>query len=138
MPIERFASGGVYEDLVGYSRVVVAVGRGGLTGWTAGTTAMVGGVVMHPGDAYAQAVVAFQSALFALERAGFDRDDTVHSRMYVVDLVEHADAVGRAHAEVLGSTRPAATMLGVSALVDPGMLVEVELTAWRPQDDPAA
>ena len=138
MPIQRFASGGAYEDEVGYSRVVVAVGGCGRTGWTAGTTALVGREVLHPGDAYAQAMVALQSALFALERAGFDRDDTVGARMYVVDLVRDAEAVGRAHAELLGEARPAATMVGVTALVDPEMLVEVELTAWRAEDGPVA
>ena len=50
MAVERFSSGGIYEDEVGYSRVVVASGYGGHTGWTAGTTAMVNGVVAHPGD----------------------------------------------------------------------------------------
>ncbi len=138
MPVERFSSGGIYEDEVGYSRVVVASGYGGHTGWTAGTTAMVNGLVVHPGDAQAQAAVAFQAALFALERAGFSRADTVSTRMYVVDLAAHADAVGRAHAEIFAGIRPAATMVGVTALVDPQMLVEVELVAWRPEDDPAA
>jgi enamine deaminase RidA (YjgF/YER057c/UK114 family) len=138
MPIERFSSGGIFEDEVGYSRVVVASGCGGHTGWTAGTTAMVNGAVAHPGDPRAQAVVAFQSALFALERAGFSRDDVVQTRMYVVDVAAHAEAVGQAHAQIVGSIRPAATMVGVSALVHPQMLVEVEVVAWRPQDDSAA
>jgi enamine deaminase RidA (YjgF/YER057c/UK114 family) len=138
MPVERFASGGVYEDAVGYSRVVVASGYGGVTGWTAGTTSLISGVVQHPGDAHGQAVVAFQAALFALERAGFSRADTVHSRMYVVDLPRNADGVGRAHAAILGQVRPAATMVGVQQLIDPDLLVEVELVAWRPEDDPAA
>jgi enamine deaminase RidA (YjgF/YER057c/UK114 family) len=84
MPVERFASGGIYEDEVGYSRVVVASGYGGHTGWTAGTTSMVNGAVAHIGDAQGQAAVAFQAALFALERAGFSRADTVQTRMYVV------------------------------------------------------
>ena len=101
MPVERFASGGIYEDEVGYSRVVVASGYGGHTGWTAGTTAMVNGVVAHPGDALGQALVAFQAALFALERAGFSRTDTVQTRMYVVDVAANADAVGRAHSAAL-------------------------------------
>lgn len=138
MPVERYSSGGIYEDEVGYSRVVVATGYGGVTGWTAGTTAMVNGAVAHPGDAYGQALVAFQAALFALERAGFARTDTVTTRMYVVGVAEHADAVGRAHAELLGHVKPAATMLGVAALVHPDMLVEVEVVAWRPADEPAA
>jgi len=138
MPVERFASGGIYEDEVGYSRVVVASAYGGHTGWTAGTTAMVNGVVAHPGDALGQALVAFQAALFALERAGFSRADTVQTRMYVVDVAAHADAVGRAHSQLFGAVRPVATMIGVSALVHADMLVEVEVVAWRPEDDSAA
>lgn len=138
MPVERFSSGGIYEDEVGYSRVVVASGYAGHTGWTAGTTAMVNGVVLHVGDPQAQAAVAFQAALFALERAGFSRADTVQTRMYVVEVATHADAVGRAHAAIFDDIRPAATMVGVSALVHPQMLVEVEVVAWRPEDDSAA
>ncbi|HEX6887042.1 MAG TPA: Rid family hydrolase [Candidatus Nanopelagicales bacterium] len=138
MPIERYASGGPYEDQVGYSRVVVTHGIGGCTGITAGTTSLVHGALQHPGDAFAQALVALQSALFALERAGFSRSDVVQTRMYVVGIVEHADDVGRAHAEVLGDVRPAATMVGIAGLVDPQMLVEVELVAWHPDDDTAA
>lgn len=138
MTIQRFSSGGIYEDTVGYSRVVVCPGHDGSTAWTAGTTALVNGVVRHPGDAYAQAMVAFQAALFALERAGFTRGDTVQTRMYVVDVAAHAEAVGRAHAEVLGSVRPVATMVGVAGLVDPDLLVEVEVVAWRPDGDSAA
>lgn len=138
MPIERFASGGAYEDTVGYSRVVVARGYGGATAWTAGTTALVHDRVQHPGDAYGQALVAFQAALFALERAGFTRSDVVQSRMHVVDIARDAEAVGRAHAELLGSVRPAATMLATPSLIDPQLLVEVELVAWQPQEEPAA
>jgi enamine deaminase RidA (YjgF/YER057c/UK114 family) len=138
MPVERFSSGGIYEDEVGYSRVVVASGYAGHTGWTAGTTAMVNGVVLHTGDAQAQAAVAFRAALFALERAGFSRADTVQTRMYVVDVTAHADAVGRAHSEIFDDIRPVATMVGVSGLVHPQMLVEVEVVAWRPEDGSAA
>ncbi len=138
MPVERYGSGGRYEETIGYSRVVVATGPGGSTGWTAGTTSMVNGVVQHPADAYGQAIVAFHTALFALERAGFSRSDTVQARMYVVGMADHATAVGRAHAEVLGEHLPAATMVGVAELIDPALLVEVELVAWRPGEDPAA
>ena len=138
MSVERFSSGGVYEEEVGYSRVVVASGYAGSTAWTAGTTALVHGAVAHPGNAQGQAVVAFQAALFALERAGFDASDVVQTRMYVVDVASNADAVGRAHAGLFADIRPAATMVGVSALVHPEMLVEVELVAWRPEDEDAA
>jgi enamine deaminase RidA (YjgF/YER057c/UK114 family) len=138
VPIERFSSGGVYEDTVGYSRVVVTRGGGGATAVTAGTTSLVNGAVQHPGDAFGQALVAFQACVFALERAGFARDDIVSTRMYVVDLRSHADAVGRAHATLFADVLPAATMVGCSALIDPELLVEVEVVAWHPDEDPAA
>jgi enamine deaminase RidA (YjgF/YER057c/UK114 family) len=129
--VERLGSGGPWEDVVGYSRVV----RVGDTAWTAGCTATVDGVVQHPGDAYAQALVAFEVALFALARVGFDTDDVVQTRMYVL-RGDDADAVGRAHAELFADVRPAATMVAVAGFVDPRMLVEVEVVAARPS--PAA
>ena len=121
----RLGSGGPYEDRVGYSRVVVA----GDLAWTAGCTALVGGELVGAGDAYAQARAALGFALDQLARAGFALDTVVQCRMYVVDIAAHADDVGRAHAEVLGATRPAATMVGVPELIDPRLLVEVELVA---------
>lgn len=136
--IERYGSGGPFEDSIGYSRVVATRGPGGETGWTAGSTSLIGGEVQHPGDPYSQALVAFQSALFALERAGFTRDDVVQTRMYLVDLPGHAAEVGRAHAALFAEVRPVATMVGTSALIDPGLLVEVEIVAWRTVDEPAA
>ncbi len=124
---ERLGSGGPWEDVVGYSRVV----RVGDTAWTAGCTATIEGVVQHPTDAYAQALVAFEGALFALARVGFDVGDVVQTRMYVV-RPEDTDAIGRAHAELFDDVRPAATMVLVAGLVDPAMLVEVEAVAARP------
>lgn len=138
MAVERFSSGGIHEEEIGYSRVVVTGSYDGILGWTAGTTAMVNGVVAHPGNAGRQALVAFQSALFALERAGFTATHVVQTRMYVVDLPEHATTVGQAHAQLFADIRPAATMVGVSALIDPAMLVEVEVVAWRPDDEEVA
>jgi enamine deaminase RidA (YjgF/YER057c/UK114 family) len=123
----RLGSGGPYEDVVGYARVVVA----GELAWTAGCTAVVGGELVGEGDAYVQARAALAFAVDQLARAGFEVATVVQSRLYVVDIAAHADDVGRAHAELLGATRPAATMVGVSALVDPRMLVEVELVASR-------
>ena len=86
---------------------------------------------MHDGDAAAQARTALGIALDALARVGMGPSDVVQTRLYV----RHArdtDAVGKAHAEVLGSTRPAATMIVVNGFVDPLMLVEVELVAHEP------
>jgi enamine deaminase RidA (YjgF/YER057c/UK114 family) len=124
---KRLSSGGPWEDAFGYSRVVVV----GDLAWTAGCTAVVDGKVVGPGDAHAQAVAALTLALEWLRRAGFDRRDVVRSHLFVLDVARNGDAVGRAHAEVLGDVRPAATMLGVAALVDPSLLVEVELVAAR-------
>ena len=79
--IERFGSGGPYEDLIGYSRVV----RAGQLFFTAGCTSTVGGVLVHPDDAYEQALTAFGVGIDALELAGCPRDRIVSSRMYIVD-----------------------------------------------------
>ncbi len=125
--VERLGSGGPWEEVVGYSRVV----RVGDTAWTAGCTATVDGVVQHPGEPYAQAVVAFEVALFALARVGFDREDVVQTRMYVL-RANDMDVVGRAHADIFGAVRPAATMIVVAGFVDPAMVVEVEVVASRP------
>ncbi|GAA3609759.1 RidA family protein [Microlunatus ginsengisoli] len=114
-----------YETRYGYSRVVIAGDRA----LTAGTTALGPVGVLHPGDAYAQARSAFGIALDALAGAGVPADRVVRTRMYVVDP-SHADAVSRAHGEVFGTIRPVATLVVVAALLDPAMLVEVELEAY--------
>jgi enamine deaminase RidA (YjgF/YER057c/UK114 family) len=88
----------------------------------------VDGAVTHPGDAYAQTRTAFGVALTALRDAGGHIGQVTRTRMYVTDRA-HADAVGRAHGEIFGAVRPAATMVIVAGLLDPAMLVEVELEA---------
>jgi enamine deaminase RidA (YjgF/YER057c/UK114 family) len=123
--IERFGSGGPYEQTIGYSRVV----RAGDWVMTAGCTSVVDGVLKHPGDAYGQAMTALRTAVAALQRAGCPPERIVQSRMYVTAR-EHAEPVGRAHAEVLGDIRPAAIMVVVSGLIEERMLVEVELAGW--------
>ncbi|BEP15523.1 RidA family protein [Acidothermaceae bacterium B102] len=125
---KRYGSGGPYEDRWGYSRVVRTAGMA----WTAGTTSVVNGELQGLDSAETQAGVALQQAVEALWRAGFSRDLIVQSRMYVVDIENNAEAVGRAHGAVLGDVRPAATMVGVTGLADPRMLVEVELMAAKP------
>jgi len=122
--ISRFGSGGPYEDAVGYSRVV----RVGDWFVTAGCTSVIDGELVYEGDAYQQAVTAFGVAIDALARAGCHRRDVIQSRMYLIDRND-ADAVGRAHRELLGDARPAATLIVVAGLIDPRMLIEVELTA---------
>jgi len=121
----RYGSGGPWEDMYGYSRVVQA---GDLL-LTAGCTATVDGAVVEPGDPYAQAVIAFRIALDALALAGAGVSDVIRSRMYVTSR-DHADAVGRAHGEIFAAVRPVATLVVVAGLLDADMLVEVELEAF--------
>ena len=124
--MQRLGSGGHWEDPVGYSRVV----RGGPHAWVAGSTALVDGQLVAEGDAFGQATAAFGVALGALNRVGMQASDVVRTRMYVVDAGLVGD-VGRAHAQLFGQIRPAATLVVVSGLVDPRLLVEVEVDAYR-------
>lgn len=128
MTITRLGSGGPWEDRVGYSRVVA----GPEHAWTAGCTSTVDGSVVGEGDPYLQTITAFGIGLAALERAGFGVDTVVQTRMFVVDVRANNEAVGRAHSALFDDVRPAATMLGVAELIDPRLLVEVELVAYRP------
>jgi enamine deaminase RidA (YjgF/YER057c/UK114 family) len=123
--ITRFAGRAPWEARYGYSRVVVA----GDWAITAGTTATGLDGVLHPGDAYRQAMAAFTIALEALQAAGVASDQVVRTRMYVTDMSSQAD-VGRAHQEMFGHVRPVATMVEVARLADPAHLVEVEVEAY--------
>ncbi|GGS53670.1 hypothetical protein GCM10010156_10480 [Planobispora rosea] len=124
----RVFSGGLWEERYGYARAVVA----GPWVLVSGCTAAVDGEVLHIGDAYKQTLTAFGVALDAVVQAGLARHDVVRIRYYVVDD-EHYDKVGRAHAELFGQIRPACTGVRVAGLIDPRMLVEVEVEAYREQ-----
>jgi enamine deaminase RidA (YjgF/YER057c/UK114 family) len=126
----RFGSGGPYEKRFGYSRAVGADGHL----WVSGCTSVVDGDVVGAGDARLQARTALANALHAVEQAGFTRDDVVRTRMFVVDLVSNGAAVAEVHGEVFADVRPASTLLGVSALVDPSMLCEIEVEAYRERE----
>ena len=118
-------SGGRWEDQVGYSRAV----RIGDTVHVAGTTAAnPDGTVYAPGNAYEQARRCFDIIEKALQDAGATMRDVVRTRMFVTDIAKWED-VGRAHGERFRSVKPAATMLGIAALVHPDMLVEIEVEA---------
>ncbi len=119
------ASGGPWEARVGYSRAV----RVGPHVWVAGSTAMTAAGLVGHGDAYAQARQAFATIERALTEAGATLADVVRTRMYVTD-VSHWEAIGRAHGELFSAIRPAATMVEVARLIDPEMLVEIEVDAY--------
>jgi len=123
----RLGSGGPWEGIVGYSRVVAVGDQAWVSGCTAAT---VDGTVAHPGDAGGQTRVALQTVARALTDAGFSVGDVVRTRIYVTDISTW-EQVGRAHGEVFGEIRPATTMVQVSALIDPTMLVEIEADAVR-------
>ena len=124
MSVIRLGSGSPWEGVVGYSRVVVR----GDTAWVSGTTSLVDGRVTHPGDPAAQTRQALMLIREALERAGFSLADVVRTRMFVTDISRWED-VGRAHGEFFRDIRPATSMVEVSKLIDPRMLVEVEAEA---------
>ncbi|MGN9804146.1 RidA family protein [Micromonospora sp. L32] len=125
MTVTRLGSGGPWEAVYGYARVV----RAGDLAWTAGCTSTVDGRVTHVGDAAAQTAQALRIGLDALAEVGAEPGDVVRTRLYVTDR-SYADEVGRAHNAVFGAVRPAATMVVVAGLLDPDQLVEVELEAW--------
>ncbi|MDH5292028.1 MAG: RidA family protein [Acidimicrobiia bacterium] len=125
--VERWGSGGPWEEIVGYSRVV----RAGDHLHVAGTTATVDGVVVGVGDVAEQTRVALSIIARALAEAGASLADVVRTRLFVTDIA-HWEAVGRVHGEVFGAVKPAATMVEVSRLIDPDHLIEIEVDAFRP------
>lgn len=127
----RVASGTKWESIVGYSRAV----RRGAHVHVSGTTATdEEGNVVGVGDPARQTEQALANVESALQRAGADLSDVVRTRMYVVDI-ERWEAIGRVHGEVFGDVRPATSMVEVSQLVDPDMLVEVEAVAIVENED---
>jgi enamine deaminase RidA (YjgF/YER057c/UK114 family) len=123
----RIGSGGPWEASVGYSRAVVVGDRCLVSGTT---DAGPDGRSRHPDDPAGQARAAFGIAERALAEAGMTLADVVRTRMYVTHRA-HAPAVAAVHGELFGDVRPAATLIVVAGLIDPTLLVEVEVEAVR-------
>ena len=123
----RSSSGTTWEPVVGYSRAVAA----GDFVFVSGCTSVVGAEFVHEGDAYAQTEQAISNVADALGRLGAALSDVVRTRMFVTDIGRWEE-YGRAHGAAFGDIMPATSMIGVSALIDPRMLVEIEAGAYHP------
>jgi enamine deaminase RidA (YjgF/YER057c/UK114 family) len=116
-----------WEPVVGYSRAVAA----GDYVFVSGCTSVADGVLVGEGDARAQTAQAIANVAHALEQLGLSLADVVRTRMYVTDI-SRWEEYGLAHGAAFGETMPATSMIGIAALVDPRMLVEVEAVAYKP------
>ena len=124
--LRRVTTGTPWEEAFGYSRAVEL--PNGLV-LVSGCTSIVDGEIAGGGP-YEQTINAFKVAIAALGQLGLGRDDVVRTRMYITHARD-VDDVGRAHKELFDVVRPAASMIIVSGFVDPSLVVEVEVEAYR-------
>lgn len=127
--VRRVSSGGPWEESFGYSRAVQL--PNGLV-LVSGCTSTVGGEIAADSP-YQQTITAFGVAIDALKELGLGVEDVVRTRMYLTHARD-VDDIGRAHKEIFDAVRPAASMLVVSGFVDPSLVVEVEVEAYRPTE----
>ncbi len=127
MTRQNFASGAVWEDVVGYSRAV----RVGNVVEVAGTTAVAEDIIIGLDDPYEQTRFILSKIEKCLQQAGASLADVVRTRMFVVDISKWEE-IGRAHGEFFKNIKPVTSMLEVKALIQPGLLVEIEATAIIP------
>lgn len=120
----NISSGAVWEDVVGYSRAV----RTGNIVEISGTTSVDGDMLIGKDDLYAQTKFILLKVEKALHEAGAQMTDVIRTRMYVTDISKWEEA-GKAHAEFFRSIKPATTMVEVSRLIHPDLLIEIEVSA---------
>lgn len=121
---QNISSGAIWEDTIGYSRAV----RIGNIIEVAGTTATQGNDVVGKGSAYEQTKYILEKIETALAQAGGSLNDVIRTRIFITEMSQWEE-VGRAHSEVFGSIKPATTMVEVTALIRPDLIVEIEATA---------